>query len=116
MSQTASHTTTNRPRFSMFKHADDLSLIAAARRFACQRNAIEALHDQYAPFDPPTALLHAMHDSLDNARDEVAGIPAATKDGLEGQGRRSSRDARGLCRRGRRELARSLANDCVALG
>ena len=31
MSQTASHTTTNRPRFSMFKHADDLSLIAAAR-------------------------------------------------------------------------------------
>ena len=50
MSQTASHTTTNRPRFSMFKHADDLSLIAAARRFACQRNAIEALHDQYAPF------------------------------------------------------------------
>ena len=60
MSQTASHTTTNRPRFSMFKHADGLALIAASRRFACQRQAVEALHDQYAPFDPPPALLHAM--------------------------------------------------------
>ena len=98
----------------MFKHADDLALIAASRRFACQREAVEALHDQYKPFDPPTALLHAMHDALDDLRDQVAGIPAATRDGIKVKAAVllawiDDYDGEDCV-----ELVRSLATDCTA--
>jgi hypothetical protein len=115
MSHAQSTISPTKPRFSMFRRPDDLALIAASRRFACQRQAVEALHDQYKPFDPPTALLHAMHEALDDLRDQVAGIPAATRDGIKAKA--------GVLRAWLDDydgedcaaLTRSLADDCAAI-
>lgn len=115
MSQTVCHPITNRPRFSMFRRADDLALIAASRRFACQRQAVEALHDRYHPFDPPTTLLRAMHEALDNARDEVSGIAATTREGIKAKAGvllawLADYDGEDCV-----DLVRSLASDCAAI-
>jgi hypothetical protein len=115
MSQAVTQTITNRRRFSMFKHADDLALIGASRRFAVQRQAVEAMHDQYHPFDPPAALLQAMHEALDNAREEVAAIPAATRAGIRAKADVLRATLDDFADEDCADLTRSLANDCAAI-